>query len=55
MDFLFLLLLQLLLLLPVVFGTRPPAAVFEDVFELGRPNIAYLANPGSQNVSDGRC
>nr|XP_029730741.1 titin-like [Aedes albopictus] len=39
----------LLLLLPVVFGTRPPAAVFEDVFELGRPNIAYLANPGSQN------
>ncbi|XP_062562263.1 uncharacterized protein LOC134225864 [Armigeres subalbatus] len=38
-----------LLLLPVVFGTRPPAAVFEDVFELGRPNYAFLASPIHQN------
>ncbi|KAL1395911.1 hypothetical protein pipiens_010889, partial [Culex pipiens pipiens] len=39
----------LLLLLPVVLGTRSPAAVFEDVFELGRPAIAYLTTPENQN------
>ncbi|XP_065088011.1 bromodomain-containing protein 4A-like [Ochlerotatus camptorhynchus] len=39
----------LLLLLPVVFGARPPAAVFEDVFELGRPSIAFHASPVNQN------
>ncbi|XP_039449725.1 bromodomain-containing protein 4B [Culex pipiens pallens] len=39
----------LLLLLPVVLGTRSPAAVFEDVFELGRPAVAYLTTPENQN------
>uniref|UniRef100_A0A182JBQ4 Uncharacterized protein n=2 Tax=Anopheles atroparvus TaxID=41427 RepID=A0A182JBQ4_ANOAO len=40
----------LLLLLPLaVLGSRPPAAVFEDVFELGRPNAAFLATAESRN------
>ncbi|XP_058122049.1 uncharacterized protein LOC131285113 [Anopheles ziemanni] len=40
----------LLLLVPLaVLGNRPPAAVFEDVFELGRPNSAFLATAESRN------
>ncbi|KFB45924.1 hypothetical protein ZHAS_00013888 [Anopheles sinensis] len=40
----------LLLLVPLaVLGNRPPAAVFEDVFELGRPNPAFLATVESRN------
>ncbi|XP_049291221.1 uncharacterized protein LOC125768076 [Anopheles funestus] len=40
----------LLLLLPfAVLGSRSPAAVFEDVFELGRPNAAFLATTESRN------
>uniref|UniRef100_A0A182NP58 Uncharacterized protein n=1 Tax=Anopheles dirus TaxID=7168 RepID=A0A182NP58_9DIPT len=40
----------LLLLLPLaVLAGRPPAAVFEDVFELGRPNAAFLASTESRN------
>ncbi|XP_053659491.1 uncharacterized protein LOC128708539 [Anopheles marshallii] len=40
----------LLLLLPLtVLGSRSPAAVFEDVFELGRPNVAFLATSESRN------
>ncbi|XP_058065617.1 uncharacterized protein LOC131215248 [Anopheles bellator] len=37
-------------LLPLVAaGARPPAAVFEDVFELGRPNAAFLATTDSHS------
>uniref|UniRef100_A0A182K1W0 Uncharacterized protein n=1 Tax=Anopheles christyi TaxID=43041 RepID=A0A182K1W0_9DIPT len=40
----------LLILLPLaVWAGRPPAAVFEDVFELGRPNAAFLATTESRN------
>ncbi|XP_052890401.1 uncharacterized protein LOC128298672 [Anopheles moucheti] len=40
----------LLLLLPLtVLGSRSPAAVFEDVFELGRPNAAFRATTESRN------
>ncbi|XP_055536349.1 uncharacterized protein LOC129725013 [Wyeomyia smithii] len=39
----------LLLVLPVAFCTRPPAAVFEDVYELGQPNVAYLTPRGAQD------
>ncbi|XP_052873372.1 uncharacterized protein LOC128278681 [Anopheles cruzii] len=37
-------------LLPLVAASaRPPAAVFEDVFELGRPNAAFLATTDSHS------
>ncbi|XP_058835112.1 uncharacterized protein LOC131692216 [Topomyia yanbarensis] len=40
----------LLLLLPIVYGFRPPAAVFEDVYEQGRPSPAsYLTTQGIQD------
>ncbi|XP_053685642.1 uncharacterized protein LOC128735173 [Sabethes cyaneus] len=41
--------LLLLLLLPLAFGTRLPAAVFEDVYELGQPNVGYLTTRGEQD------
>uniref|UniRef100_A0A182SMU8 Uncharacterized protein n=1 Tax=Anopheles maculatus TaxID=74869 RepID=A0A182SMU8_9DIPT len=41
---------MLLLLLPLtVLGSRSPAAVFEDVFELGRPNAAFRETTESRN------
>ncbi|XP_058461528.1 uncharacterized protein LOC131436684 isoform X2 [Malaya genurostris] len=33
----------------MVYGSRPPAAVFEDVFELGRPTNAYFTTRGNQD------
>uniref|UniRef100_A0A182PNW2 Uncharacterized protein n=1 Tax=Anopheles epiroticus TaxID=199890 RepID=A0A182PNW2_9DIPT len=40
----------LLILLPLAaLAGRPPAAVFEDVFELGRPNSAFFASTESRN------
>ncbi|XP_050068629.1 uncharacterized protein LOC126557032 [Anopheles maculipalpis] len=41
---------MLLLLLPLtVLASRSPAAVFEDVFELGRPNAGFRATTESRN------
>lgn len=46
-EFLF----QLILLIPLaVWAGRSPAAVFEDVYELGRPNASFLATTESWNV-----
>ncbi|XP_041785872.1 uncharacterized protein LOC121603018 [Anopheles merus] len=40
----------LILLLPLaVWAGRSPAAVFEDVYELGRPNASFLATTESWN------
>ncbi|XP_055627259.1 uncharacterized protein LOC129769189 [Toxorhynchites rutilus septentrionalis] len=39
----------LLLLLPVVFTAQSPAAVFEDVFELGRPSVTFRSTLENKN------